>query len=170
MKTYKIATKIGNLYVTCENEKIVRLESLQNGVAICNHKNDLIEKLKLQLDEYFNDKRKVFDLPIKLYGTLFQLKVWQALCQIPYGKTLTYKEVAEKIGNKKAFRAVGNACNKNPVMILVPCHRVIGTNGKLTGYAGGLELKERLLNLEKDSKWCKMSHGIKRDIFHKTKT
>ena len=97
---------------------------------------------------YFSKKRKSFDIPIKLEGTEFQKRVWDALIQIPYGKTCTYKDIAEKIGNPKACRAVGGANNKNPIMIIVPCHRVIGKNGDLVGYAGGIEVKQKLLDLE----------------------
>ncbi len=87
-------------------------------------------------------------MPLAPKGTDFQKKVWQALCEIPYGETFSYKKVAQKIGNEKACRAVGMANNKNPIAIIVPCHRVIGENGKLVGYAGGLEVKKKLLVLE----------------------
>ena len=109
----------------------------------------LTEKTILQLNEYFNKKRTSFDIPIEPKGTVFQKKVWNALLKIPYGQTKTYKEIAEIIGNKNATRAVGMANNKNPIAIVIPCHRVIGANGKLTGYAGGLDKKEKLLLLEK---------------------
>ncbi len=101
-----------------------------------------------QLTEYFAGKRKVFDLPLELKGTEFQKKVWQALREIPYGTTCSYGEIAAKIGNPKASRAVGGANNKNPIAIVVPCHRVIGANGSLVGYASGLRTKEALLKLE----------------------
>lgn len=109
----------------------------------------LIKDCALQLKEYFEGKRKVFHIPVNPEGTDFQKKVWDALKSIPYGETRSYKEIAEKIGNKNASRAVGGANNKNPIGIIIPCHRVIGANGKLIGYAGGLELKKELLNLEK---------------------
>ena len=101
-----------------------------------------------QLSEYFEGKRKNFDLPLKFYGTEFQNRVWRELQNIPYGKTISYKELAEKTGNIKACRAVGMANNKNPIPIIIPCHRVVGSNGKLTGYAGGLDVKKFLLDLE----------------------
>lgn len=101
-----------------------------------------------QLTEYFSGDRTQFDLPLSFHGTEFQQKVWRALCKIPYGETRTYKEVAESIGSPKGCRAVGMANNQNPMVIVVPCHRVVGKNGSLTGYAGGLELKEYLLELE----------------------
>lgn len=103
-----------------------------------------------QLDEYFMGKRKAFELKLCLEGTEFQRKVWMELMNIPCGETLTYRDIAYKLGNIKAVRAVGNANGKNPISIVVPCHRVIGSNGKLTGYAGGLERKEWLLKHEKD--------------------
>jgi methylated-DNA-[protein]-cysteine S-methyltransferase len=103
-----------------------------------------------QLDEYFIGKRKVFDLRLSPGGTEFQRKVWMELMNIPCGETLTYKDIAQKLGNSKAVRAVGNANGKNPISIVVPCHRVIGCNGKLTGYAGGLERKAWLIKHEKD--------------------
>lgn len=101
-----------------------------------------------QLQEYFAAKREVFDLPIDVRGTPFQLSVWKALAQIPYGKTCSYAQIAYAIGKPTAVRAVGAANGKNPVSIVVPCHRVIGANGRLTGYAGGIERKIGLLNLE----------------------
>lgn len=101
-----------------------------------------------QLDEYFSGKRTQFDLPIAAKGTAFQMQVWQALTTIPYGETWSYQELANAIGNPKAVRAVGLANGKNPVSIVVPCHRVIGKNGKLTGYAGGIERKRWLLEKE----------------------
>lgn len=105
-----------------------------------------------QLEEYFSGVRKTFDLPLNPAGTDFQKKVWQALTEIPYGETRTYKEIAAAAGNEKASRAVGSANNKNPILIVVPCHRVIGAGGSLVGYAGGLSMKEYLLNLEKENK------------------
>ena len=103
----------------------------------------------MQLKEYFTGKRKKFDIPINPQGTEFQRSVWDALLKIPYGKTRSYKQVAQMIGNPKACRAVGMANNKNPIWILIPCHRVIGTDGTLTGYGGGIEMKKRLLGIEK---------------------
>lgn len=110
---------------------------------------DLIKAAKAQLDEYFAGQRKMFDIPFNLNGTLFQQKVWNALLKIPYGAALSYKDIAVIIGNANASRAVGNANNKNPLPIIIPCHRVIGKYGNLTGYAGGLDVKNFLLELEK---------------------
>lgn len=108
----------------------------------------LIKEAKRQLDEYLSGNRKEFDLPLKAAGTDFQQKVWKALLEIPYGETMCYGDIAEKIDNPKAARAVGLANNRNPISIIIPCHRVIGKNGKLVGYGGGLKIKELLLNLE----------------------
>lgn len=110
---------------------------------------ELIREAKMQLDEYFAGERREFTFPLSLKGTEFQMKDWEALCQIPYGETRGYKEIAVQLGNPNACRAVGMANNRNPVIIAVPCHRVIGCNGKLVGYGGGLDVKEWLLNLEK---------------------
>ncbi|MDF2882572.1 MAG: methylated-DNA--protein-cysteine methyltransferase [Clostridiaceae bacterium] len=112
---------------------------------------DLLKEAAQQLKEYFLGIRKNFDLPLMPEGTEFQQTVWNALQQIPYGKTFTYGEIAKKIGNPKACRAVGMANNKNPIAIIIPCHRVIGANGKLVGYAGGLEVKAHLLSMEKSN-------------------
>lgn len=102
-----------------------------------------------QLTEYFNQTRTIFDLALDFQGTDFQKKVWQALLTIPFGETRSYKQIAEQIGNVKAVRAVGAANGKNPISIIAPCHRVVGANGKLVGFAGGLENKEILLKIEK---------------------
>lgn len=102
-----------------------------------------------QVMEYMNGQRQAFTFPYLLQGTEFQQKVWQALCHIPYGETRTYGEIAAAVGNPKAYRAVGMANHRNPILIAVPCHRVIGANGKLVGYGSGLDMKEALLQLEK---------------------
>lgn len=125
--------------------KIGVVDSIYEGVS----SSLVVDECIKELDEYFNKKRKVFNVPIKLNGTLFQMKVFEVLKSIPYGHTLSYKDVAILIGKPKASRAVGNACNKNPIMIVVPCHRVIGKNGKLVGFAYGTDLKEELLELER---------------------
>lgn len=108
----------------------------------------LLVMAKQQLLEYMAGKRKEFDLPLSLKGTEFQKKVWAALTEIPYGETRTYGQIAAVVGNPKAGRAVGMANHRNPVSIVVPCHRVIGAGGKLVGYGGGLDRKEKLLALE----------------------
>lgn len=105
-----------------------------------------------QLDEYFNKKRKIFDLPFDLSGTEFQLKVWNELLKIPYGAVCSYIDIAKRIGNKPAVRAVGSANGKNPISIIIPCHRVIGNDGSLVGYGGGIWRKKYLLELEREAK------------------
>lgn len=110
---------------------------------------ELIKLAYEQIMDYFNGKSKRFNLPLYIEGTEFQKNVWKALMTIPYGETRSYKEIGELVGRPKAARAVGMANNKNPISIIIPCHRVIGSNGKLVGYGGGLKVKEELLNLEK---------------------
>jgi methylated-DNA-[protein]-cysteine S-methyltransferase len=116
--------------------------------AAATTETPLIKKAAAQLNEYFDRKRKVFDLPLLLRGTNFQVTVWKALQTIPYGETRSYKDMAVLAGNPKACRAAGMANHRNPIAIIVPCHRVIGSDGSLTGYAGGLEVKRYLLELE----------------------
>ena len=111
--------------------------------------NTIFPDAVYQLAQYFEGRLKQFDLDVQPIGTNFQKQVWQALLTIPYGTTVTYGEIAEQIHNPKAFRAVGLANRCNPIPIVIPCHRVIGKNGKLTGFAGGLDIKQALLNLEK---------------------
>jgi methylated-DNA-[protein]-cysteine S-methyltransferase len=109
----------------------------------------LLKQGALELQEYLAGKRRRFDLPLLPRGTDFQQKVWGALLTIPYGAVCSYKDIAIAIGNEKACRAVGGANNKNPIAIMIPCHRVIGADGRLVGYAGGLGIKEQLLKLER---------------------
>lgn len=104
-----------------------------------------------QLQEYFEQKRKTFDIALDLIGTPFQKRVWEKLTEIPYGETYSYKQVAQMIGAPKAVRAIGGANNKNPIPIIIPCHRVIGSNGALVGYGGGLDKKKILLEIEKSA-------------------
>ncbi|AVF73040.1 methylated-DNA--[protein]-cysteine S-methyltransferase [Vibrio alginolyticus] len=113
-----------------------------------DEQHPVLRQAVTQLDEYFAGLRNEFDLPLAATGTDFQNQVWQALTTIPYGETWSYQDLANAIGNPKAVRAVGLANGKNPISIVVPCHRVIGKSGKLTGYAGGVERKQRLLALE----------------------
>ena len=112
--------------------------------------DELLQKTRVQLDEYFNLERKEFDIPILMVGTDFQKSVWKALLKVPYSTTSTYLQLAKEIDNDKAVRAVANANGANAIGIIIPCHRIIGTNGELTGYAGGLPLKKRLLELEQN--------------------
>lgn len=119
------------------------------NVETVEEETDLLKETKNQLGQYFKGERRDFDLPLKTTGTAFQRAAWQALIDIPYGQTRSYKEQAEKVGSPKAYRAVGLANNRNPIAVVIPCHRVIGANGKLVGYGGGLDIKETLLNLER---------------------
>ena len=119
--------------------------------TLCKSKNEkIIIETKKQLSEYFQGKRKKFDLPLRLSGTDFQIKAWKQLLKIPFGKTLSYAEQAEKIGDKNKARAVGMANGQNPISIVIPCHRVIGSNGHLTGFGGGIDKKAILLKLEQN--------------------
>lgn len=138
---------IGSVTVGYEDGAVVSLKISQDTVAP-NDPSPLSDQVALELQEYFEGKRTRFTFPLRLDGTDFQKAVWQELLRIPYGQTRTYCQVASAIGRPKASRAVGIACSKNPIWIAVPCHRVIGKNNTLTGYAGGLDLKQRLLDLE----------------------
>lgn len=126
-----------------EDHKRVRLSEL---IEDCQH--PMLHKVKQQLEQYFAGQRQQFDLPLDFQGTAFQQQVWEALLSIPYGETRSYKDIAIQLGNEKAVRAVGAANGKNPISIIAPCHRVIGSSGALVGFAGGLDKKQILLNLE----------------------
>lgn len=146
-------TIIGKLVIEEDECKISRIELLKNEEKFDNKINketDIIKKVYKELDEYFKGNRKTFDIHLKIEGTEFQKKVWMALLEIPYGETRSYLDIAKKIGNPKASRAVGMANHNNKIIILIPCHRVIGSNKKLVGYAGGLDIKEKLLKLEEE--------------------
>jgi methylated-DNA-[protein]-cysteine S-methyltransferase len=140
---------------------IISISELEGKIKSLCFSNARISELNIQLEEsevlkeahaqlkaYLNGKLREFSLPLAPDGTEFQLHVWKALCDIPYGATASYKEIAAAVNNPKACRAVGNANNKNPISIIIPCHRVIASNGKLAGYGGGISIKEKLLRLE----------------------
>lgn len=148
---YKYNSIIGDIFISADENFLLSVQFVNHNF-IENQENKIIRQTIKQFDEYFRGKRKKFELPLNPKGTEFQKKVWLQLMNIPYGKTSTYKDIATLIGNTNASRAVGNANNKNPIAIIIPCHRVIGSNNKLTGYAGGLDKKEKLLNLEKNNK------------------
>lgn len=137
-----------SLYLVATETHLINIQFTQPQKALLQT-TELLSMATIQLDEYIQGKRTTFSLPFKLTGTPFQLAVWKELQNIPYGQTTSYKEIAQKINKPKAYRAVGMANNKNPLPIIIPCHRVIGSNGKLIGYAGGLKLKNYLLELEK---------------------
>lgn len=146
----KIHTMIGKLTLVADEESVKEIRfgwEIKEGEKEENH--PLLQWTRRELEEYFQGKRKEFSVPLKPDGTEFQKKVWKALTEIPYGETRTYGEVAAAVGNDKASRAVGMANHCNPILVIIPCHRVIGKNGKLTGYAGGLEKKTALLDLER---------------------
>ncbi len=146
-------TPIGKLLLTGENgllEEIHFPNSAENAVIEDDWQNNrgAFSDVLQQLEEYFAGRRKVFKIKMNPKGTDFQRRVWQELQRIPYGKTASYGEIAHRIDNPKACRAVGGANGKNPIPIIIPCHRIIGTDGSLTGFGGGLELKKDLLRLE----------------------
>jgi len=125
----------------------VRFGERLEGIALCD--TPLLKQAVRELNEYFSGQRKIFTVPLKPKGTPFQQRCWAALLQIPYGETRTYGQQAAMIGNPKACRAVGMGNHRNPLPVFIPCHRVVGSNGKLTGYAGGLDIKETLLYIER---------------------
>lgn len=146
MNRFRFMTKIGALTIDEQDGKITALCFGAQENEGC--KTPLIEKAVLQIEEYLNGKRREFDLPLFPKGTDFEQKVWAALLTIPYGQTACYEDIAKLAGCPKGSRAVGRANNKNPIAIIIPCHRVIGKDKSLTGYGGGLDLKRRLLELE----------------------
>lgn len=155
MKYDIFESELGTILIAADEDEL-KYVSLQQGKGILaispdwikDTGCDIIKQAIKQLNEYFSGMRKTFDLKLNPAGTKFQRKVWAALLEIPYGKTVSYKEIAKKVGNQNAVRAVGTANGKNPIQIIIPCHRVIGINGDLIGYSGGIETKEALLNLE----------------------
>ena len=151
MKTklsFKYEFPVGTYYIAEADGAITDITTIPVSESV-NSETPLISRAAEMLYEYFDRKRKSFDeLPLSPEGTAFQKRVWDALLTIPYGETRTYKEQAAIVGNVKACRAVGAANGKNPISIIIPCHRVIGADGSLTGYAGGLDIKRALLTLE----------------------
>jgi methylated-DNA-[protein]-cysteine S-methyltransferase len=139
---------VGRLLLEGDDEGLCRVGFDGQGEPMSSFPRSLREAVR-QLKAYFDGDLRDFDLPLRMQGTEFQLSVWRALRDIPYGETISYGELARRIGNPKGSRAVGLANGSNPIAIIVPCHRVIGSNGKLTGYGGGLENKEILLGLER---------------------
>lgn len=148
---YYYDTKMGKVGIAESDNAITCLVFLdgENSLQGVEKETPLLERAASQLREYFAGTRRKFDLPLAPAGTEFQKKVWQALLDIPYGETRSYSQIALAVGNPKAGRAVGMANNRNPISIIIPCHRVIGKDGSLVGYGGGLNRKESLLLLEK---------------------
>ncbi|WP_296962047.1 methylated-DNA--[protein]-cysteine S-methyltransferase [uncultured Dialister sp.] len=151
MKTAVYHSPFGDMELDYEEDALTALKMAKKK-AVGEAPEGLALAVFQELDEYFQGKRKTFDIPLRTHGTPFQEKVWAALRAIPYGEVRSYKEVAEAIGHPKAYRAVGMANNANPIFIIVPCHRVIGADGSLTGYGGGLPMKKALLSLEKGNR------------------
>ena len=151
MYTYFYDYSIGRIGITEKDGKITNVyitnKELPRDMQLTE--TPLLKEAARQLESYFAGELKEFSLPLEPSGTDFMRQVWSALCEIPFGKTATYGEIAERIGRPKAARAVGLANNRNPIPIFIPCHRVIGADGSLTGYAGGLDMKKKLLDLEK---------------------
>ena len=143
-----IKVSAGIIKIICSEEYVLSV-SFSDIIKENDKGSEVLDKALKQMNEYFSGERKKFDLPLYFEGTEFQKGVWNELRKIAYGTTVSYKDIAEGINNEKAVRAVGNANNKNKIMIIVPCHRVIGKNGKLVGFAGGLDKKEFLLEHEK---------------------
>jgi len=151
MYYFDFVCAIGKVWLTGDEQGLISLDLAENppfaiGNLIKNERYFLV--IYNQLTEYFAGKRQKFDVSLQLKGTEFQRKVWRKLCEIPYGQTITYKELATNIGNPKAHRAAANANAANKLPIIIPCHRVIASNGKLGGYSLGTDLKQYLLNLE----------------------
>lgn len=142
-----LETTLGLMEIICEDENLVALKLVSEKTnRECENKTS--KKVKSQIQEYLDGSRKTFNIPFKLTVTDFQKKVYEETLKISYGSTKTYGEIANSIGNPKSMRAVGMALNKNPIWIIIPCHRVIGKNKKLTGFAGGIDKKLSLLKLE----------------------
>ena len=146
--THTFNTPIGAVRLVEDDGSIIRIE-LTDANASSSAPTPLLREAEHQITAFLRGERRQLDFPIRMVGSPFQQRVWQALQQIPYGATRTYGAIASAIGNSRASRAVGMACNKNPLLLIVPCHRVVGTGGKLIGFAYGTEAKRWLLELEK---------------------
>ena len=143
-----IDTEIGRLYMAEENGFIVMLTSGQAPETDTLGESLLLTQAAVEVTEYLAGNRREFTVPVKAKGTPFQEKVWDALQRIPFGETRSYGQIAREVGSPKGARAVGMACNRNPILLLIPCHRIVGSTGKLVGFAAGLSTKEHLLKLE----------------------
>lgn len=150
LKQTQIPSPIGKLFLVASEIGLrgIYWEKQTSPMLKQNESHKILDLAVSELKEYFAGKRKKFQVPLELIGTKFQKEVWMALRAVPYGKTLSYKDIAQKIKNPKAMRAVGSANGKNPLCIIIPCHRIISSDGSLGGYSGGLHIKTKLLNLE----------------------
>ncbi len=150
--TLVMSSPVGKLTLVASKNGLVAIDVRNNAKQVVTAKDasaqSILLKTKKQLEQYFAGKRTSFDVALDLVGTEFQVKAWRALCRIPFGKTITYGQQASNIKNPKAFRAVGSANGKNPIPIIVPCHRVVASDGSLGGYSLGLKMKIQLLALE----------------------
>lgn len=149
----KMNSKIGPIYLVASDNGLQGVFWKESKFPYRNSKHqgravEILEETQRQLEQYLDGKRKTFELPLNVEGTNFQKQVWAELSKIPYGTTFSYRDIAKKIKNDKAVRAVGTANGRNPLSLIVPCHRVIAADGTLGGYAGGLSIKEKLLRLE----------------------
>ena len=147
---FKMESVIGPLYLVATDKCLRGIFWKKQNIPY--GKNKIIVQAESELEEYFQGRRREFPVPLEPLGTEFQMRVWKKLQAIPYGKTISYKELACEVQNSKASRAVGTANGRNPLSIVIPCHRVISSDGTLGGYAGGLPIKEHLLSLESDRK------------------
>jgi O-6-methylguanine DNA methyltransferase len=151
---FRATSPVGPLFLAASTKGLVRLEFEDHALKIDPSRTQLQESKPAlapylrELDEYFAGERQEFSFPLDLRGTEFQLACWRALLEIPYGETRSYRDIAEAIGHPHAYRAVGMSNNRNPIAIVVPCHRVIASSGSLCGYGGGLDVKRKLLDLE----------------------
>lgn len=145
---YLVATEKGLLKASWEKQNFPFLQSLTAGSKESTKQRAIILKASQEINEYFFGGRQKFTVPLDIHGTSFQQNVWKKLKQLRFGRTLSYKELAGKVDSPKAFRAVGNANGKNPLCIIIPCHRVISADGSLGGYSGGVHIKKKLLSLE----------------------
>lgn len=147
----RLDTPLGALYLAACEEGVCALRRWRadDREEVRGHAA-LLDEATAQIDAYLHGRREAFDLPLSLCGTAFEREVWTALRQVPYGKTESYAGIAARIGRERACRAVGRACGRNPVLILVPCHRIVASSGALTGFAAGLEMKRALLKLEQN--------------------
>lgn len=150
MQSVVIETPIGHVGIESEDDRLTQVTFQARGPLDGIPRGGVLAETARQLDAYFSQRLREFDLPLAPRGTAFQLNVWNALQKIPYGKTWSYADLAKRIGRPDAVRAVGAANGRNPLPIIIPCHRVIGSNGQLVGFGGGLPLKRWLLELEQD--------------------
>jgi len=162
----KLQSPVGPIYIATDRKclRVLAIGGHWNRLKVCfspmlENEHPILSQTQQQLDEYFSAQRTRFDLPLYFSGTTFQRAAWNALLEIPYGETRSYAEQAQLIENPKAVRAIGRANGQNPISIIVPCHRVIGKSGQLTGYASGIENKKYLINLEKTVRFKRSRSG-----------